>query len=268
MPTNCRFLEKETKSISLIDEFIPIPLFNMKKVGLMNRVDVKYLFSVDKLPELLSSLTDKYLIMEIDQRRVFPYKTIYLDTADYDSYYQHMTGRLERFKVRYRKYVSSDVSYLEVKKKTNKGRTVKRRIPNSFDSGIIDPQAACFIRGNTPFDPDKLIPVVQSNFCRTTLVGLQSNERITLDFNISFSDFSGNSKGLPFLTIAELKKEGFSRNSYFSEKMRDLDIRPTGFSKFCTGNALLKEMPKMNLLKQRFLLLNKINNEYDKSFIA
>ena len=180
--------------------------------------------------------------------------------------FRSVTGKLERFKIRYRKYVNSGVSYLEIKKKTIKGRTVKRRIPNSFDSGKFDPQAVCFIEGNTLFDHKLLNPVLTSNFCRTTLVGLKSNERITLDFNISFTDFNNNGIGLPYLAIAELKKDGFSRASDFSEAMKNLNIRPTGFSKYCTGSVLLHDMPKMNLLKPKLMLLNKIQNDYDRTF--
>ncbi len=257
---------QEPDILSILDSFNPIPLYKMNKVALMNRVDTKYVFSVKKLPELLYLLTDKYKVMEIDQLRVFPYRTTYLDTCEYLFYHQHMTGKLERYKIRFRKYESSGVSYLEIKKKTNKNRTIKLRIVNNFDSDRFDEQAISFISENTPYNSLLLKPLLINNFSRATLVGLEINERITFDFNLTFSDLSGHIVGLPFITIAELKKEAYSQQSPFSEVIKNLHIHPTGFSKYCTGSAMLREMPRNNLLKPKLLLINKIENEYNRTF--
>ena len=257
---------EEPDILSILDSFDPIPLYKMNKVALLNRVDTKYVFSVKKLPDLLYLLSGKYKVMEIDQLRVFPYSTTYLDTSDRLFYYQHMTGRLERHKIRYRKYESSGVSYLEVKKKTNTRRTIKLRIVNNFDSNRFDEQAISFINENTPYNSLLLKPLLINNFCRATLVGLETNERITFDFNLTFSDLSGNVTGLPFIAIAELKKEGFSNQSFFNSVIKNMNIHPVGFSKYCLGSAILHEMPRMNLLKPKLLLINKIENEYNRSF--
>ncbi len=67
----------------MINSFDTIPLYKMSKVGLMNRIDTKYVFSLEILPALLNKLRAKYQVMEINQDRIFPYVTTYLDTNDF-----------------------------------------------------------------------------------------------------------------------------------------------------------------------------------------
>jgi hypothetical protein len=240
--------------ISVINSFDTIPLYKMSKVGLMNRTDTKYVFSIKILPALLIQLTDIYKVMEINQDRIFPYTTTYLDTSDFLFYHQHMTGKLERHKIRYRKYELSGVSYLEIKKKTNRQRTEKIRIVNTLDPSGFDDRASCFITSYSPYNPDVLKPKLINTFTRTTLVNLETNERITFDFDLAFSDLNGNAFKLPFISIAELKREGFSNQSPFIGVAKSLAIRPTGFSKYCIGNQYFQEMPRGNLLKPKLCL--------------
>jgi hypothetical protein len=56
-----------------------------------------------------------YKILQIGEERDFSYQTTYLDTEKYHFFYQHMSGRTNRYKVRYRIYKSTGVSYLEIK---------------------------------------------------------------------------------------------------------------------------------------------------------
>lgn len=256
---------KDSEVISVLNSFETIPLYKMSKVQLMDRIDTKYVFSVNILPVLLNELAPYYKVMEICQDRVFPYTTTYLDTKDYLFYHQHMKGRLERYKVRFRKYELSGVSYLEIKKKTNKRRTEKVRIVNTLDPEGFDNRALCFITANSPFSASDLIPILSNRFTRTTLVNLETNERITFDFNLAFSDLNGNTVELPFLSIAELKRQVHSNQSHFIGTAKKLGIRPTGFSKYCVGSFYLHDMPRWNLLKPKLLLINKLENEYNGS---
>lgn len=246
--------------------FVPIHLDEMDGIKLMNRFETKYLFCIRKLPDLLDRLSGIYKILEIDQIRVFPYHTTYLDSSEYLFYNQQLTGKLARHKVRYRRYESTGLSFLEVKMKTNKNRTIKWRIENNFNSNFLDENASLFIKEYIPYDSLDLKPVLINGFTRITLAEIELKERITLDFNLKFSSPDGISAELPFLAIAELKKEGYSGHSPFAEVIKQFGIRPTGFSKYCTGNVLLRDMPRRNLLKPKLLLINKIENEYNKPY--
>jgi hypothetical protein len=265
MFSKAKGITRHNEIISALDSFDTVPLYNMSKDSLMNRTDTKYLLSVKILAELLHSLAGSYKVMEIFQDKVFPYITTYYDTDDFLFYHQHMTGTLERHKIRYRKYESSGVSYLEIKKKTNKNRTEKIRIVNSLNPEGFDDRASCFIVANSPYIPGCLKPQLINTFTRTTLVNLETNERITFDFDLTFSDIKGKKVDLPFISVAELKREGLSNQSDFLGVVKEFRIRPTGFSKYCFGSHFVREMPRTNLLKPKLLLINKIRNDYFKS---
>lgn len=240
----------------------------MDSVELMNRFDTKYLFSASKLPAFLEMLDGKYRILEIAGERSFPYSTLYLDTQDYLFYRQHVTGKLERHKIRYRTYLATGTTYLEIKKKTNKNKTVKWRLKNDSDPGAIDQNATDFICKHLPGSALKLRPVLRNGFMRSTLVGIESKERITVDFRMDFETIDGAKFEMPYMAIVELKSECYTCHSPFRDAVRESGIRAVGFSKYCTGNAILLDIPRKNILKEKILLLNKIENEYLKSAVV
>ncbi len=231
----------------------------------MDRVEIKYLFSVRKFSDLIDLLDGKYKVLEVNNLRALPYHTTYLDTPDYLFFNQHARGELKRHKIRYREYESTGDSFLEIKMKTNKRRTVKWRIINNLITGSFDDQAVGFMLEHLPYKSTQVSPVLVNRFTRVTLIGLESEERITIDFNIYFSDpIHGLSIDLPFLTIVELKRKGYSHSSPFINLIKKLDIRSSRFSKYCTGNAILNDFLKINNMKPTILLLNKIEHEYNK----
>jgi len=105
-----------------------ISLGEMDGVALMHRVDTKFLINTKQLSELLLKAHDFYHVVQIQGERLTPYKTIYFDTSDAKMYNMHHNGKLNRVKVRTRSYVNSGISFLEIKKKNNKGKTTKNRI--------------------------------------------------------------------------------------------------------------------------------------------
>jgi hypothetical protein len=249
--------------INSLNLFEPIGLDGIENVRLMNRVETKYLFPVKKLEDLFSLLVGKYKILEIDNLRAFPYLTTYLDTPDSYFYYQHVRGELERYKIRFRKYEATGTSYLEIKKKTNKSRTEKLRILNNHISDSFDDHAINFIKAYSPVSHRLLKPVLYSSYKRVTAIGLESNERITIDFDISFCGLTSESKvKIPFLAIAELKSADYTRSAPFKSLIKNLKIYPSGISKYCFGNSLIYDSLKKNMMKPKLLLIKKIENEF------
>jgi hypothetical protein len=250
---------------TILNYFSPITLEEMDSVKLMNRYDTKYVFSAEKLPSFLNLLKGNYKILEMCKERAFRYNTLYLDTSKYLFYNQHVTGKLSRHKVRYRTYEATGVTYLEVKRKTNKNKTLKWRLKNNSDASVLDKEASDFIQKHIFNNKLDLYPVMRNRFIRTTLVGIDTHERITIDYQMDFSAMDGKGTELPFMAVVELKRELLACHSPFRTAIRRSGIRPVAFSKYCIGNALLLDVPKKNILKQRLLLLNKIENEYSKS---
>ena len=107
--------------------FSPIKLAEMDNVKLMSRSDTKFAFKFSKLPELLNQMMPFYKILEINGKFIHDYKSLYFDTDDRKFYLDHHNGRVNRNKVRFREYVGSDLTFLEIKRKNNKGKTIKKR---------------------------------------------------------------------------------------------------------------------------------------------
>jgi len=256
----------ETKNYDgILAGFDPIGLDEMDSVGLMNRTDSKYVFSAARIPDLLNKLTGHYKVLEINSIRCFAYNTTYLDTSDFVFYKHHVTGKLERNKVRYRQYESTGASFLEVKRKTNKNRTIKWRIKNSIsENNSFDVKASDFLRKHVALNSEQLKPVTINRFNRITLVGSGMNERVTLDYNLSFSDPGGNIASMPHIAIAEIKRDSGTGTSQIAGVLKEFSIRTTGFSKYCIGTALLYDIPRKNIIKSKLLLINKIENEFTK----
>jgi hypothetical protein len=206
---------------------------------------------------------DHFHVLEICNMRILTYSTTYLDTDDCLFYNQHVRGEYDRHKIRYRKYEATEESFLEIKKKTNKGRTIKWRIAGKPSSGTFDSQASGFLREHLPVSSILVRPTLLNQFTRITLAGFELKERVTIDFNISFTrPETMEHINLPYLAIAELKKEAYSDSSHFKTLIRQLNVYPAAFSKYCVGSALLNDSLKRNMIKPKLLLLNKLENEY------
>jgi hypothetical protein len=254
--------------VNILDSFNSIRLEEMDRVRLMDRFDTKYLLPANRIPDLLNMMHGRYRVLEINNYRVSSYTTIYLDTPDYLFFNQHVTRRTGRIKVRFRSYHSTGITFLEIKKKTKKNRTVKWRIEESFLDKTCSDSAIAFINKHISFNSEVLKPVLTNSFKRITLAGFDIPERITLDLDMSFSVPEGKSIELPLVAIAELKSEGFAARSHFSRIIKQLSVYPTGFSKYCVGNAMLHDLPLKNILKPKLLLINRIENEYNGSLSA
>ena len=112
----------------ILATFDPISLSEMESVKLMNRIDTKYAVPLSALPAILEAAQNGYYAQEINGTRIATYDTMYYDTETLDMYIRHHDRQLVRQKIRVRQYVESDLTFLEIKRKNNKGRTKKKRI--------------------------------------------------------------------------------------------------------------------------------------------
>jgi hypothetical protein len=246
----------------LLAAFDPISLKELESYTLLDRVDFKYVFTADKIPSILSSLEKSYRSLDICSLRAFPYLTTYYDSSDWFFFRQHVKERGHRSKVRVRKYEQTGVSFLEVKNRTNKLRTEKWRILKAVGiNDSFDEESDRFIRTYVPAETPEIRPVLINRFTRITLASKIEEERITLDYDISFSDLKGNLLPISCLGILERKRPDFSNRSLLSETVKKLGIHPVGFSKYCLGTSYLYDAPGRNTLKPKHLLINKLQNE-------
>lgn len=240
---------------NLLRDFKAVSLPELERVALLDRMDTKYVFTREQLPGFLAMLKDRYLILDINDKRMFRYESLYFDTDDFVLYNHHYCGRLNRYKVRFRKYVESDLSYFEIKFKNNKGRTIKSRILHQPDDAIQG-KALDLLQEKTPLESTGLKAKLWVNYTRITLVSNDFKERLTIDLDLDFR--SGNEiKSVNDLVIAEVKQSKTGQ-SVFSTIMKTHHIRKGSISKYCFGVASLFNNIRVNNFKSQLLYLNRI----------
>ena len=243
-----------------VRNFEAVSLEEMDGVKLMDRFDKKYVFPADKLPSVLRAAQSCYRSLEIGDNRIFGYASLYYDTVGYRMYHDHHNQKLNRFKVRKREYLNSGQVFLEIKYKTNKGQTRKKRIETANRNQHFEKEEKKFIKKITPYRARMLYPALNSSFSRITLVNINTPERVTIDMNLNYK-FLGESTGFPNLVVAEVKQDRSSGVSEIEKIFRDRRIHPMNFSKYCMGIVMMKSGVKYNRFKQKFLTLKKINND-------
>jgi hypothetical protein len=247
----------------ILREMKGITLSEISSVKLMNRRDTKYLLAADKLPYLLLSIKDLYFILEIEGKRMASYETVYYDSDALDFFHHHMNGKFNRSKVRRRTYLDSNLHFLEVKRKTNKGKTIKTRIPLHDQPDNWSEEARNLINTQTGFDLNLLFPRLINRFDRITLVNTGMTERVTIDFNIRFMTIMKEKEvHQNNLVIIEIKQDK-SSFSPIRKALAEQRFKKTGISKYCLGIALTGQAVKINRMKRKIREIQKItNHEY------
>ena len=248
---------REDQIKQLLSRFEPISLAEMDNVSLPNRIDTKYLFGVSQLLTALRQMTKQYRVLEVEGIRLSQYSTLYFDTPDFELYRQHHNAFGTRYKVRTRSYVDSNLSFFEIKHKTNQGRTIKSRYQTGDIEIELGKKADEFVRSNTPVCGANLEPKLWNDFRRVTFVSMYRQERLTIDVKLAF-DQGETSMELPGVVIAEVKQAHRSHSSDFVQLMRLLGIRPTSFSKYCAGASLLYDHLTHNNFKIGLRQLDKV----------
>ncbi len=248
---------------TLLTQFEPITLDEMDSVRLMRRVDTKFVVPIGMLPSLLKSALDNYRMVEIGNRRDQPYETTYFDTNCYEMYRLHHNGKLNRFKIRMRSYKISGQEFLEVKRKNNRGETIKTRVAQNGEGTSLGGKTnSVFLSKYTPYKHEQLQPVLGNSFIRLTMVSKSLDERITIDYNLAFNNLKHENQLLAQgLCIVEIKRSRDSSPSPFINTLTNLRINAMGFSKYCLGMAMLNTQVKHNLFMDRIRLVNKYESE-------
>lgn len=256
-----------TELNGILQCFEPISLEEMESVKLMNRIDTKYVVTLWKLPRLLELAKEEYYVQEIANIRIASYDTVYYDTPDLEMYLKHHNRHLVRQKIRVRQYVDSNLFFLEVKRKNNKGRTRKKRIklsefPKEMMSLTIeeDIRVQDFIAEKSDYVWQDISPKLRTTFKRITLVNKEKTERLTIDLNLLWKHLETNkTKTYPALVIVELKRDG-NVSSPMIKIMQEMRIKPLKISKYCIGTALTTPEIKQNRFKSKIKKIEKMLN--------
>ncbi|MBT4478609.1 MAG: VTC domain-containing protein [Flavobacteriales bacterium] len=222
----------------------------------MSRTDTKFAFNFLKLSNILEKLYQFYRVLSIDGNLIHDYKSLYFDTEDRKFYIEHHNRRVNRNKVRFREYVGSGLTFLEIKLKNNKGKTIKKRIKVDLISESITEKQQKYINKIVGY-PIEVSAKQWINFSRVTFVHKTQKERLTMDINLTFNN-KKDEGGLRNIVIAEVKQERMSRSSDFMRVAKEMSILPMRLSKYCISSMQLYPELKQNRFKEKQLFINKL----------
>jgi hypothetical protein len=222
-----------------------------EKAEMLSRIDNKYVLRRKHLSAILPALTENFDVLAIDNLRAFTYDTRYFDDAERSAYYEHHQGVRKGFKVRVRRYTDSDLCFLEVKVKSQRGMTEKFRRP--YDPTGLDaltPEARTYAsetyaqQYGKPFHY-QLAPALDVRYRRITLVGKTGGERMTIDTDLRFTTPNAVLATGTGVFIVETKSA--NGRGFADLTLRSAHERPTKrCSKYCIGMAALGEVSRYN----------------------
>lgn len=245
--------------LSALKGFDTIGLAELDDSLFKNRYDTKYLFPGDLLGPILGKLADTYRVLKIGSRYIQDYESLYFDNKEFKFYLDHQNGKLNRHKVRFRKYRDSGLDFIEVKFKNNKRQTSKWRKEISrarYLGGVLLEQDTRFISSFFRVSPGPLLPRFTVAYSRLALVHKDEQERLTIDLDLSYKKENVEKK-IKNLSIAEVKQESLRQDSDFFKLMHGLRITPMRFSKYCFGIYQFFPFLKHNRFKPRYLALER-----------
>jgi len=244
---------------SILQKFNPVSLNDIDKHKLFDRVDFKYVFPLDQLPEILESLNERYDLLLTNKNGLNTYVSHYFDTGNFQMYLNHHNGLKNRSKVRFRQYLDTNTAFFEIKQKTNKERTIKSRIEINNKKIAFTPQIAEMLLNKTGLNTNMLSEVLIVKYHRISLISKSSKERLSIDIDLHYNRF-GKIITYPNIVIAEIKQQKFS-DSYFRNLMHSHNIPSVNISKYCLGMAVLNPDLKSNNFKSKILYVSKLSKK-------
>jgi hypothetical protein len=234
-----------------LDSLTPLSLEDLNaRAAMMERLDQKYVVTADQLARALDRLADRFDVLEIGGQRAFGYATRYFDDPDLRSYHDHHQGRRLRSKVRVRRYLDAGLTYLEVKLKTLRDVTVKKRMALPTMPDALDCAAMAFVDAchrdlyGAPLGR-VLVPGLSMRYTRATLVARDGGERMTIDGGLVFGTAGQARPVRPDLFILETKSA--LGRGLADAVLRDLHLKPTPrLSKYCIGLAAVGGVARRN----------------------
>jgi hypothetical protein len=214
-----------------------------ERAALLRRIDIKYALARGAFEELLGRLGDDHEVLEIDERRVFGYSTVYFETPDLRCFVDHVEDRVPRFKARSRLYEDSGKCVFEVKLKRSEDETDKRQIDyGERDRRRLTEEAQHCVQtalgdAGLAFSGD-LTASLTTSFARVTLGPRDRSERLTCDLGVRLTGPEGDTASMRSdLVLIETKSE--AGKSPADRELARMEIAPMSFSKYRVGMSLV-----------------------------
>lgn len=256
-------LENKLKS------FAPISLTELNAdAAFLDRVDVKYIMSETEFDKVLEELVENFFILKINGKSIFEYSSIYMDSENYDFYFEHQNKLKPRSKIRTRKYLDSNIAFFEYKQKAEKvTRKFRFQFQNPEEHGKLWEEAMRFYSETYTSLYEKeapsITPTVETKYNRITFCSKKNDERVTVDFWVVIKDLRNTEKKeikLNNLVILESKSSGKNGTSY--KTMEKLWIRRSpSCSKYALWLAYLWNVTEYSTFEKTMHQIDKIGNK-------
>lgn len=235
------------------------------QASFLNRIDTKYLLTESKFREILMDLEEDFFILEIKEKSIFEYESIYMDTCDYHFYYQHQNWEKNRTKVRTRNYLDSSIAFFEYKQKQ---KWVTRKFRYKFDDlkdhwKMTKESTKFFEWAYQSFyseAPENIFPSLATKYNRITFCSKTNDERLTIDFNIRLEDLRNDWKAiikLDNLVIVESKTMSKDWKSWYIMKKHNVK-KADSCSKYSLWLCYQKMIEDKSRFKTTMKKINKI----------
>ena len=220
----------------------PITLAELNATAaLQTRVDRKYVLTLAETAVLLDAVSPHARVLEIGGWRDSRYASTYFDSPDLLTFRLTARRRRRRFKVRTRTYLDTGDTFLEVKRRTAGGVTVKERTPHPVPDSL-GPDGAAFVAerlgaAHLAAPPGEVLrPVLRSRYRRTTV--LLPDARLTLDTNLTWLTPDG-AHGHRCAGTVVVETKGGRAPSSADRLLWETGHRPDRLSKYATGLTVL-----------------------------
>jgi VTC domain len=207
---------------------------------LLRRIDTKYVVPVPRLLELVADLALHYAVIHVARGPLASYRSLYFDTADLHCFHDHRPDRRGRHKVRIRHYVDRALRYLEIKTKRDALVTDKHRIAIGRGQDTLGDAERAFARLRLGALADHLGPTLWVDYRRIGLIGLTTDERVTIDLGVETVDLDGRRLSLGDDAVVEVKRAPSGEPTPMMRALAGAGLRERSMSKYKAAIAALR----------------------------
>lgn len=213
---------------------------------LRTRTDSKFILTPEGAASLLPALRADYAVLPAGTGLIASYRTLYFDTADLDLFQAQRRGRRVRQKVRIRHYPDRRMTLLEIKERRSEVLTTKIWREHEFSNDELSAEDQAFVGASTGI-ARSVLPQASTTFRRIMLLGLRTNERITIDLDLRVARGSFE-KRFAGVAIVEVKQWPYSHTTPVMAALRAAGWRGGWLSKYCTAIAFTHPRLRVNNL--------------------
>ena len=223
---------------ALLADFPTATLELIKSRDLLIRTDSKFVGRATDLERVLPGLGEHYAVIRVESGCAADYRSTYFDTPELRCYHDHRRGRRLRHKVRIRHYADRSLTYLEIKSKKNASVTDKHRLALPYGTTALDDAGRAFLARYCDLPVDRLECTLDNRFRRISLIGLHTEERVTIDVDLGFR-YGELSTAFENLVVIEVKQHPYNPRSPIMNALHYAGMHERSLSKYTTAIAAL-----------------------------